>query len=81
VTVVFRWRPAGERLGDGALDAVNVSAQRALLRCGRAIVGRTRLDGRVALKLTLVNPLAREADVRELLELVAGAARAAWAER
>jgi L-2,4-diaminobutyrate decarboxylase len=79
VMVVFRWHPAGELLGDDVLDAVNVAAQRALLRSGRAIVGRTRLNGRVALKLTLVNPLAREADVRELLELVADAARAAWA--
>ena len=76
VTVVFRWRPpAGARLSAAAVDAVNVAAQRALLRSGRAIVGRTRLDGRVALKLTLVNPLACEEDVRRLLELVAGAAR------
>ncbi len=75
VTVVFRWNPAGERLRDGLLDAVNVAAQRALLRSGAAIVGRTRLDGRVALKLTLVNPLAREADVRALLDLVADTGR------
>jgi L-2,4-diaminobutyrate decarboxylase len=81
VTVVFRWRPAEASLGNDLLDAINVAAQRALLRSGRAIVGRTRLDGRVALKLTLVNPLAREADARELLELVAGAARGAWAAR
>jgi L-2,4-diaminobutyrate decarboxylase len=81
VTVVLRWRPARESPGEDALDAVNVAAQRALLRAGSAIVGRTRLNGRVALKLTLVNPLARAADVRELLELVAGAARAAWAAR
>jgi L-2,4-diaminobutyrate decarboxylase len=79
-TVAFRWRPAGERLGDEVLDAVNVAAQRALLRSGRAIVGRTRLNGRVALKLTLVNPLARDADVRALLELVASAARGAHAD-
>ena len=69
----LRRRTDGDRL-----DAVNVAAQRALLRSGRAIVGRTRLDGRVALKLTLVNPLAAEPDVCELLELVAEAARAAW---
>ena len=59
VMVVFRWRPAGRRSASDALDAANVAAQRALLRGGRALVGRTRLDGRVALKLTLVNPLAR----------------------
>jgi len=80
VTVVFRWRGRGGGLGAGAVDAANVAAQRELLRSGRAIVGRTRLHGRVALKLTLVNPLAREADVRALLELVAGAARRASPE-
>ena len=81
VMVVFRWcgvvSPPGRTDGD-RLDAVNVAAQRALLRSGRAIVGRTRLDGRVALKLTLVNPLARAEDVSGLLELVAEAGRAAW---
>ena len=78
VMVVFRWRPAGEPIAADVLDAVNVAAQRALLRSGRAVIGRTRLDGRVALKLTLVNPLTGAADVRALLELVAGAARTAW---
>ena len=62
VMVVFRWRPAGEPIADDVLDAVNVAAQRALLRSGRAVIGRTRLDGRVALKLTLVNPLTGAAD-------------------
>ena len=80
VTVVFRWRGRGGGLSAAAVDAANVAAQRALLRSGRAIVGRTRLDGRVALKLTLVNPLAREHDVRALLDVVAGAARAASLE-
>ena len=74
VTVVFRWRPAAEHYRDDMLDAINVATQRALLHSGRAIIGRTRLDGRVALKLTLVNPLARSTDVRTLLALVAGTA-------
>ncbi len=81
VTVVFRWRGRGEHLAEAAVDAINVAAQRALLRSGRAIVGRTRLHGRVALKLTLVNPLARETDVRRLLDLVADAARRACPKR
>jgi L-2,4-diaminobutyrate decarboxylase len=74
VTVVFRW--CGARDGD-RVDAINTAAQRALLCSGRAIVGRTRLDGRVALKLTLVNPLARPQDIAELLDAVADAARTA----
>lgn len=51
VMVVFRWRPAGR---GSATTSSTPSTSRALLRCGRAIVGRTRLDGRVALKLTLI---------------------------
>ena len=79
VMVAFRWRPAGARADEDAVDDANVAAQRELLRSGRAVVGRTRLDGRVALKLTLVNPLATEDDIRELLALVARTARAAYA--
>jgi L-2,4-diaminobutyrate decarboxylase len=69
VTVVFRWA------GGGDLDAANARAQRELLASGEAVVGRTRLGGRVALKLTLVNPLAGEDDVRGLLDLIAATAR------
>lgn len=76
VMVVFRWRPAAGVRTDDALDAANTAAQRALFARGEALVGRTRLDGRVALKLTLVNPLAGEEDVRGLLDLVARTARA-----
>lgn len=75
VMVVFRWRPAGAPPGDEQIDAANIAAQRALFAGGRALVGRTRRNGRVALKLTLVNPLAGADDVRGLLELVAQAAR------
>ena len=62
LSLVRRRRPARPHRRR-RLDAANVAAQRALLRSGRAVVGRTRLDGRVALKLTLVNPLAGEDDV------------------
>lgn len=68
------------RMDPEALDAVlaDVAAQRALLATGEAIVGWTRLDGRVALKLTFVNRLAREEDAHALLDLIAAAgARAA----
>jgi L-2,4-diaminobutyrate decarboxylase len=81
VMVAFRWHPSAGVLDADALDAANVAAQRALQLDGQAVVGRTRLDGRVALKLTLVNPLASEDDVRELLELVASVARTEAAAR
>ncbi|WNV73587.1 aminotransferase class I/II-fold pyridoxal phosphate-dependent enzyme [Geodermatophilus sp. DSM 44513] len=71
-TVVFRHRGG---------DALNAALRRRLLREGRAVVGRTELDGRVHLKLTLLNPAATPADVDALLDLVlaAGAAEEAAA--
>jgi L-2,4-diaminobutyrate decarboxylase len=77
VMVLFRWRPAERDLDDRALDAANAALQRALFASGAAVIGRTTFRGRVALKLTLVNPSATLADVRMLLALVAGAGAAA----
>lgn len=73
VTVLFRCRPAGDA-GTGTdgmdLDQLNIAVQRHLLGTGKAVVGRTRVGGRVALKLTLMNPLTTADDVRSLLGLV-----------
>lgn len=68
--VVFRWRPPDSALDDGALDEVNIAVQRSLFARGTAVVGRTRRRGRVALKLTLVNPATSVADVAGVLDLV-----------
>ena len=68
VTVLFRWRPPG--LDDDALDAANTMIQRTLFAQGRAVLGRTRHHGRVALKLTLVNPEATVDDLTQVLTLV-----------
>lgn len=62
-TVVFRYRDS---------DEVNAALRRRLLRQGRAVVGRTELDGRVCLKLTMLNP---ETDVASLLSAVVMAGR------
>jgi L-2,4-diaminobutyrate decarboxylase len=67
VTVVFRWN------GPSA-DAVNVAVQRNLLASGRAVIGRTRIGGAEALKLTLMNPATTPADVEALVALVAAEA-------
>jgi L-2,4-diaminobutyrate decarboxylase len=68
-TVLFRYScgPARE------LDRVNDAIRLSLLHAGEAVVGRTRLDGRVLLKLTLMNPATTPADLRRLLALVADA--------
>ncbi|MET0420392.1 MAG: pyridoxal-dependent decarboxylase, partial [Acidimicrobiia bacterium] len=67
VTVVFRW------VGDGAhteaeLDAVNCAIQQQVFEQGRAVIGRTRWRGRVALKLSIVNPLVDASDVGAVLD-------------
>ncbi len=82
VTVLFRWHPsaAGRRIAEVALDAGNTAVQRSLFDRGRAVLGRTRHQGRIALKLTLVNPRATVDDVARLADLVA-AEGAAWAGR
>ncbi|MEV0169786.1 aminotransferase class V-fold PLP-dependent enzyme [Streptomyces sp. NPDC050803] len=62
-TVVFR--PA---VTDDAVAAV----RRTLLTDGRAVLGRARLDGRLWLKVTLLNPHTRPDDLAALLKLVEG---------
>lgn len=63
-TVVFRYRAP-----DGHGNRVNGALRRRLLRSGTALVGRTTVPGHgVCLKLTLLNPAARPADIDELLD-------------
>lgn len=69
VMVLFRWRP-----GD---DAANTAIQRQLFARGQAVVGRTRRDGRVALKFTLLNPSTTVDDLARLLDLIAATGQAA----
>ncbi|MFF9276322.1 pyridoxal phosphate-dependent decarboxylase family protein [Streptomyces griseosporeus] len=58
-TVLFR--PAG------APDTAVAAIRRRLLTDGRAVLGRARLDGRLWLKATLLNPRTRPADLTRLL--------------
>lgn len=64
VMVAFR------RVGD---DARNVAIHRDLFASGEAVIGRTTVDGRVALKLTLLNPGTTRAQVDALLALISAA--------
>ncbi|GHD28165.1 pyridoxal phosphate-dependent decarboxylase family protein [Streptomyces galbus] len=63
-TVLFR----PTRATDDAVAAV----RRLLLTDGRAVLGRARLDGRLWLKTTLLNPHTRPDDLAALLDLVEG---------
>ncbi|MER6569476.1 aminotransferase class V-fold PLP-dependent enzyme, partial [Streptomyces sp. NPDC001093] len=60
-TVLFR--PAG------ATDDAVAAVRRGLLHEGRAVLGRARLDGRLWLKATLLNPHTRPDDLARLLKL------------
>jgi glutamate/tyrosine decarboxylase-like PLP-dependent enzyme len=71
-TIMVAFRHAGG-------DDVNIRIHRELFASGAAVIGRTRVNGAVALKLTLMNPATTRADVDALLDLVvsAGASPAA----
>jgi L-2,4-diaminobutyrate decarboxylase len=69
-TVLFRYAP--REAAPEELDRINDAIRLSLLQAGDAVVGRTRLDGRVFLKLTLMNPATTPAHLRELLGLVTG---------
>ncbi|WP_369270389.1 aspartate aminotransferase family protein [Streptomyces sp. R11] len=63
-TVLFR--PAH------ATDDAVAAVRRTLLNDGRAVLGRARIDGRLWLKATLLNPHTRPDDLAALLKLVEG---------
>jgi L-2,4-diaminobutyrate decarboxylase len=67
-SLVFRYTPAGD---DPTIsDRLNDTIRAVLLRAGVAVIGRTRLAGRVHLKLTLLNPDVTFADLDRLVDLI-----------
>ncbi|WP_217544432.1 aminotransferase class V-fold PLP-dependent enzyme [Streptomyces sp. GbtcB6] len=58
----------------GATDDDVAGVRRRLLHEGRAVLGRARLDGRLWLKATLLNPHTRPDELALLLKLVEGTA-------
>jgi L-2,4-diaminobutyrate decarboxylase len=74
-TVLFRYQPSAGG-DDGDRGRINAALRRRLLADGRAVIGRTEIDGSTALKLTLLNPTATPADVDALLDIVVAAGRA-----
>ena len=55
-------------------DATNIRIHRDLFDSGRAVIGRTRVKGEVALKLTLLNPHTTPSDIDALLDEIVSAA-------
>lgn len=65
-TVLFRYRGP---------DALNSAIRDRLLSSGAAIIGETRFETKVALKLTLMNPTVQDEDIAALLQRIVQAAR------
>lgn len=74
-TLVFRYVPP-EPLPAYLVDRANLHARAALAASGAACVAATKVDGRHHLKFTLLNPRTSRHDVTEVLDLIAGHARA-----
>lgn len=68
-TVLLRW--AGPGVPPDALDALNTGIRERLAAEKQALIGRTRADGEVALKLTFVNPVCTVEQARGLVEQIA----------
>lgn len=81
VSVVFRYCGPGQDLGPRALDTINAAARKALLLRGDALIGITKVDQRVFVKFTLMNPLTTLDDVRNVLRLFKEAVAACQQEQ
>ena len=66
-SVVFRY--SGHGLEPDMLDRINAAARKALLLRSEALIGMTKVDNRVFVKFTLMNPMTTLADVRRVLML------------
>jgi hypothetical protein len=69
-TVLFRYT-GDPTCGPTQLDRLNDAIRWSLMRTGRAVLGRARLDGRVFLKLPLKDAATTADDLGDLLALVA----------
>ncbi len=67
-TIMVAFRHAGG-------DDLNIRIHRELFASGAAVIGRTRVHGAVALKLTLMNPATTVEDIEAILDLVVSAGR------
>jgi L-2,4-diaminobutyrate decarboxylase len=54
-------------------DAANIRIHRELFASGSAVIGRTTVDGSVALKLTLLNPHTTPRQLDVLLDAIVSA--------
>ena len=67
-TVVFRYVAARDGLDE---DELNAALRQRLFERGIAVIGHTRVGGRQCLKFTCVNPAVSDAEMEELVRVVA----------
>jgi L-2,4-diaminobutyrate decarboxylase len=65
--VVFRYVPLDTR---SRADAINDAIRHELFQTGRAVLGHTRINGEICLKITCLNPTSTFAQLEELLESI-----------
>ncbi|MFZ3570399.1 lysine decarboxylase DesA [Streptomyces sp. BH097] len=70
-TLVYRYIPAGAT-DPAEIDRANLHARKALFASGDAVVAGTKVGERQYLKFTLLNPETKLADIRAVLDLIAG---------
>jgi glutamate/tyrosine decarboxylase-like PLP-dependent enzyme len=66
--VGFRYRPKAQALAEAELDRVNLRIVNRLVGSGAFFLAPTRLKGRTAMRVAIVNFRTREADVRALVD-------------
>jgi L-2,4-diaminobutyrate decarboxylase len=57
-------------LNDEALDAVNTAVQKQLFQAGGPLISTTRINGRVVLRVVLLNPLLEVCHLSDILERI-----------
>ena len=68
--VNFRYRPAGRKLDDAALDALNDRISKAVSESGEAHMPTTRVRGKTSLRACFLHYENDEGDVEHLVQLV-----------
>ena len=70
--LVFRYLPAGaERWSDEQIDQLQLRIRRALIQKGDLYITQTKLDGRVRLRATVMNPLTRQSHLQRAMLAIA----------
>ena len=72
-TVVFRYTATAKGMD---ADAVNTAVRRRLFERGDAVIGHTRVRGRQCLKFTCMNPTVSDAQMENLIRIIAAEGQA-----